>query len=447
MAHPAIPHRSRGPLLLTAIVFLVLAVRQLLFVQHYAVNILYLDAWNLHDTLFQNQSWWASFDQQWGPHRQGVGGWLLRVIANLTGWDSRFDAMAVSWLLIASASVGVYVAWRCGLRGWALAGVPVIYLNARQYAFFIVNSNPSHGALPVLLFGVWAMCWFAKDVVRLPAITLLTIALIFTGFGLFVGIITPLLFGAEMIAAYRSADRRRAAGVAVGLIFLAAAWAVFFHGYAFDQAGPIVLSFARVRDFVFFIGVLFSNAAGIGSWSGIPGAESIACGLIIFATVLTICLLRGWRSLKAGVVGDRVSVIIFSLAAFSILFAVGSASGRVDAGWKAGLASRYVTLAIPAFLAMVLHTATSHYRVVAQASIVFSCLLALGTGGLYQTDLNTCDHLHDGCLRWAQMYRLTHDETGATQLAHFQVYPTPRLKERLAFLERNRLNFLAPVAR
>ena len=437
---------SVAALIATAVVFLVLAVRQQVFVHRYAVDVLFMDTWDLYRPMLHGQGWWASFDQQHGPHRQGLGGWAMRATADLTGWDSRADAAVISWTLTAAVPLGVLLAWRCGVRGWPLVGVPVLYLNARQSGFFIAMGNPAHGAIPVLLFTAYGLAWFARaTAVRLSLLVVLTAGLIFTGFGLFVGLLTPAVLSVEVVTAARGGDRRRAAAAALAVAATAATWAAFLHGYSTAEAAGTGFHFlyGRSVEYLYFIGVMLANQVGVDTWDGGPGPGTIAIGLALAALELWVCIARGRRVLRAGVPGDRASVVIFCLAAYGVVYTTQAALGRAPDGWQLGAASRYVTLGIPATVAVLLHLALSARPVLRWGALAFAGVMAAGTVSLNAGDLRAARSLHNGCIRWAWSYRTTHDQAAADRASHYQVYPGPIPADTLAYLERNRLNLFA----
>ena len=440
--------RSRLPLVATAAVFVVLAARQVAFVHRYAVDVLFWDSWELYTNRFVSGGWWAAFDQQYGPHRQGLGGLLIRVMAVHSRWDTRWDAAAVSGSLIAAVPLGVWLAWRCGVRGWPLVGVPVAYLNARQYTMFIASANPAHGALPVLLLTGLCLSWFARPVaLRLTLVAGLTGVLIFTGFGLFAGLLTPPLLWVERSSAVRRGDRRHAAAVTAALVVTLLAWVAFAHGWRSDTATDrFHFPPDRPVECLYFVGVLLGNAVGVGAASGSPAPVAVATGLAIAAVAATVCVTRGRRALRAGVSRDPASVAIFCLAAFGLLFATQAAVGRMAEGWRSGTAPRYVTLCIPLLLAILLDWATSAASWRRRAAIGFVLLLAAGTTVLWPADRASAAGLSAGCLRWRAAYLATHDQLAADRRSGFTLSPVYDLNPRLDFLRRRQLNLFDPSA-
>ena len=436
---------SRVALVVTALVYVVLAARQQAFVGRNAVDVMYFDSFDIHDVLFHGGGWWASFDQQFGPHRQGVGGLLIRVLADLTRWDTRYDAQAVSLTLIAAVPLGVWLAWRCGVRGWPLVAVPVLYLNARQYEMFVAPANPAHGALPVLLVTAICLAYFVRrTAARLGLLVGLTFCAAFTGFGLFAALLTPPLLALEYVQARHAG--RPAAGVALALAGIVAVWVGFAYGYRFDAASnKFAFPFDRPVEYLYFVGALLGNAVGAEGATGQPGWGTITIGLLLAAAGLGVAGVRGARVVRGGVVAQRADVAVFILAAFGVLFTVNAAIGRTPEGWETGIASRYVTLCIPTGLAVLLHLSTAGPRWARRLAVVYGVLVAVGTVSLYPGDTSDVKYLHDGCLRWRAAYLLTQDVRTANHLADFQIYRYPYLGEWLRYLARHQLNMFDPT--
>ena len=249
-----------------AVIFAALAWRQDRFVARYAVNLMYWDQWDFYFPLFHHQGWWDIFVRQHGPHREGVGLMVTRVLARLGGWNSRWDAFGVSDLIIGAAALALRLAWRCGIRGGlAVAAIPLIFFNLHQYEVFVGAANLSHGAMPMLLFMLYCLAWFCPEPRgRLLAVGGLTFLLVFTGFGMFIGLVTPILAGLEAIQALRSGDRTRAGFAVLALLMTAAAWALFFHDYLFiATADAFRLPWNRWQEYFFFAAMMLANSFGL----------------------------------------------------------------------------------------------------------------------------------------------------------------------------------------
>jgi hypothetical protein len=436
--------RGAVPRWIVAAVFAGLAWRQLRFVGAHSVNILYWDQWDFYRPLFQGQGWWETFAYQHGPHREGVGLVLMRILADLSGWDSRWDAFAQSLILIGAAALGLRLATRFGIPGssLALAAVPLLFLNVLQYEIFVGAVNLSYSAMPMFLLMGYCLCWFARDARwRILAISALTFLLLFTGFGLFVGILTPLLLATECVQALRAREKGPAALSGLGLAASGASWALFSHGYLFQPAVPgFRFPYERPAQYFVFVGRMLGNFFG----APILSLSGVILGLLVAAALVLICIWHGRRVVRIGVAREPASVVLFCLSAFTLLFCTNAAIGRVFTGEIAPLSSRYVTLLIPGAMALFLQIALLGRRMaLGWPAIAYAALLVPGTCFLRPLDVTGINWYTEGRTKWKAAYLETHDEAKADRIAGFPIYPGP-IGDRLRYLEERRLNLFSP---
>jgi hypothetical protein len=431
--------------LLVAVAFFLLALRQHLFVDSYAVNVMFWDQWDFYRPLFQGGNLWELFSWQHGPHRQGVGAFLIAIVAKLSGWNSRWDAFAISFVLIAAALLGLQLARRCGLSGVALIVIPLVFFNLRQYEIFVCAANVSHGAMPVLLLMAVCLSWFIeRDRVRYGVLVLITFLSIFTGFGLFTGLVVPLLLLCDLWHRRRQHHRERALWLA--LVGIALTWLLFAQGYRFD---PAVQGFyfphERPWEYLLFMAGMINNFFGIRG-QGV-GSMSFGMGILLFLATLTV--VHGYRLWRNGLNGQARSAVLVTLALFSLLFCCQTAVGRVVLGWKeASTTSRYVPLMIPLGLAIYLYIATLPSRFRPQLlCVVFALVLAIGTFRMHGADKQFIAKYSFGRLTWKAAYLATGDMGKAGELSKFNIYPAMQIDDRLDFLRRHKLNLFNPHGR
>jgi hypothetical protein len=349
---------DRLGVMLAAAAFFLLAWRQHRLVDRYAVNVIYWDQWGIYGNLFQNKSWWSGFCYQLGPHRMGVGFIVFRILANLSGWNSRWDAFSVSFTLIFAAAMAWKLALNCGVRaGASLVAIPLLFFNRHEYAAFSETANISHGAMPIFLMVLYCLSSFlSRPGWRLTMQAGLAFLLIFTGFGLFVGIVAPFLFGLEILQAWRSGDRSRCAWALFALALVAAGWLIFLHGYLFAPAVPnFRFPYGKPHEYFLFLAIMLANFFGVAH----AGVADLWVGAAAAAALVAVVVLYACRTIKRGVAEDPVNPIIFLLAAFELIYLVNTAIGRVMLGLgDAPIASRYVVLMIPGGLAIYLALAT-----------------------------------------------------------------------------------------
>jgi hypothetical protein len=429
---------------LVAAICVGLAWRQLRFVDTHAVNMMYADQWDFYRPMFLGQGWWQTFDLQHGPHREGVGLLVTRVLANMSGWDSRWDSFAASLLLIGGAALGLRLARCFGIPGHSLllAAVPLLFLDVHQYESLIGAVNLSHGVMPLALFMAYCLAWFLPRAVRrLMAIGALTFLLIFTGFGLFVGLLTPLVVGTEAVQALRRRDGSGAAIAAAALVITGAGWALFARGYTFEPAvAGYRFPYEHPFEYVVFVGRMLGNFFGAPVLSLIQ----LAIGLVAAAGLVAICAWNAIRLASNGVARDPRAVVLFCLSGFTLVFCANCAVGRVFTGPYAPLAPRYATLLIPGGLALFLQLgALATRRAFLGLAVAYTVLLIPGTAFLRAEEVVGANWYTDGKRAWRTAYLKTHDEGAADRVAHFSVYPFP-IGERLRYLEKRELNLFLP---
>ncbi len=432
--------RRRVSMWAVAAVFAGLAARQLSFVNTHAVNVLFWDQWDFYTPMFRGQGWWETFAHQHGPHREGAGLVLTRVLADLSGWNSRWDAFAVSALMIGAAALGIRLARCFDVPGHSvlLAAVPLLFLNVHQYEIFVGAANLSYAAMPMALFMAYCLCWFARDAGwRVAAISALTFLLIFTGFGLFAGLLTPPLLAAEAIQAWRSGERPHALKAALGVAASGVSWALFARGYTFQPAVPgFRFPYERPLEYLVFVGRMLGHFFG----GALLSRGELAVGFSVAACLVVIAVLNGVRCMKMGVAREPRSVVLFCLASFTLLFCANCAIGRVFTGSIAPYASRYSALLIPAGLALSLQFAVLARRgVFAWVALAYTGLLVPATAFPSTYEVSGAEWYTDVRSAWKAEYLKTHDKADADRVAHFEIYPGP-LGDRLTYLEEHDLN-------
>ena len=426
--------------LLDALVFTILAARQLLLVNRYAVNVLFWDQWDLYGPFFHSPGWWEVFAHQHGPHRMGVGALAMWAGASVSGWNCRYDSFEVSLFMIAAAALALRLTRYYDGHRLPLVAIPLLFFNVHQWEMLVAPSNPSHGAAPLFLLMLYCLAWFRRDARgRILALSALNFLLIFTGFGLFVGILTPVLLTVEGIQAWRAKETVHAGLAALGVGACMEAWALFAHGYVFNPAVPgFHFPYAKPLAYVTFVTSMLASFYHVPG----PGLMSLVVGFSIASLLVGLCLWHVLRILVFGVAHEPRSVVIVCLTAFALLYCANTAVGRVMLGGYAAYATRYVPLMVPAALAIYLQLAQMSWRPWAgRVALLYILLLVPATAVTRSDEFTSMAYYSEGRQRWAQAYLRYHDQTKANEAAHFKIYPLPILADRLRYMEEHHLNF------
>jgi hypothetical protein len=423
-----------------AAVFVGLAWRQLELVNTHAVNMMFGDQWDLYQPMFLGQGWWETYALQHGPHREGIGLVLTRALAIASGWDSRWEAFAASVLLIGAAALGLRLVRLFGVarNSLLLVAVPLLFLNVHQYETFVGPVNLSYSAAPMVLFMAYCLSWFLPgNLWRLLAIAALTFLLIFSGFGLFVGLLTPPVLVVEAVQAWRSRERAHVAAALAAIALTGAGWALFARGYTFQPSAPgFRFPYEHPLEYFVFVGRMLGNFFG----AEVMSRWEVWVGLAAAAGLAAISVGNAVRCVARGVAREPRSTVLFCLATFTLLFCFNCAVGRVFTTPIAPLAPRYATLLIPGGLAIYLQLEALAARAgLRWLAIAYTVILIPGTSVQHADEVIGANWFADGRRSWKSAYLQTHNEAEADRISHFSVYPLP-LGDRLKYLEDRRLN-------
>ena len=325
-----------------------------------------------------------------------------------------------------------------------LVAVPLLFLNVHQYEIFAGAVNLSYGAVPMVLLMAFCLAWFMPgDTERLMSIGVLAFLLIFSGFGLFAGLLAPPLLLVEAAQAWRSRERAHAMKALAALAITGVGWALFAHGYTFQPAvSGFRFPYERPLEYLVFVARMLGNFFGTAALS----RTQLVAGTAAALGLLAIAVRNGFACFRKGVSRDPRSVVLFCLATFSLLFCANCAVGRVFTGPIAPLAPRYATLLIPAGLAIFLQFEEMASRArFAGLAVLFALLLVPATAVQRADEVYGANWFANGRRAWMAAYLKTHDEGQADRTSHFSIYPAP-LGDRLKYLEDRHLNlFRQPV--
>lgn len=441
-------------LIFVGTITIILLVRFLFFVSQNSVNILFWDQWDFLTPLFTSKDdLWTMFSLQHGPHRQGLGGILLKIIYPLSGWNTHLEVLISALLVAVACSVALLVKRKAfGRYTWTDIVIPLTFFTLLQYENFIGTPNPAHGPIPTLLISTIAYCLLIQNtLVRALSLAFLTFFTTYTGFAIFSGI--PIIF-LLIVQVWKSPvkSEKLIYGLSVGLCILS--FSSFLIGY---KNQPAVDCFKFPHDhplqYLEFIILLFGRAAGLRNIGGLLNPSSLSNFLsptfilaaIVFAALALTAIFHLVKLLRFQ---DRQSELIFYLASFTLIFATFTAIGRVCLGTNAPLASRYVPYSTPGILALYfcclrLPSVVSFHRSLRSGLLIaLVVLLSVKEIDLPSSDRAIVNWYRTGKARWTECYVQKYDTTTCDRVAKFKVYPNAKdIEEKLQYLRVNNLNF------
>jgi hypothetical protein len=420
--------------------FLFLAGRLAYFLNRYTVNIIYWDQWDFLQGMFDGADAWTLFRWQHGPQRQGLGNLISAVLYPITSWDGRTDAVvsAVSMGLAALAALWL-VKRVCGtLRPWDVVA-PLLFLTTTNAESYVVAPNSAHGPIPALLLIAYALALTVQShSKRCALLVVLNFFAVNTGFTLLLGGITPVLL--LLFACAHGVSTRDRAVYAAGIVASLSALALFFHGFIPHSATDCFqFPHPRAWEYVPYIGFVLARPFGLEA-GGTAGQLLIGSGVAFaVATFATYAVFRVLR-----VSDDSTLWLVTSaLVGFALLFASGSAVGRICLGFQSANASRYIPYILPGMLAMYLVIRRSAPTSQVAAALLPVVLVACITKETDEQSANEATAYLKYKQRWRDCYVAMHNISACDAYAGHGVYPAPQatnLQQKLDWLEERRLN-------
>jgi len=411
----------------------------------YSVSLLYIDQWDFFGPFFHHDPGFAElFFRQHGPHREGLGLIADKFLLPWTDWSTRGDSFLIGGCIFAAMLAALLLKRRLfGAWSYFDVAIPLLFLTLAQFETLVAAPNPGYAGIPLLLIMLYCLVLLQPNWrLRYPLLLLLDFFLIYTGFGIFMGVVTLGVLGLEYYWCFRGKKRVPAPVAVAGLLMAAALLGSFFVNYNFTSSvGCFAPGEANPISYPRFMVVMYGAfLVRRTSWH----ALEVLGGVIFPAAAAVVCwhLPRLVQHLSEGHLVGAV------LLGYGLLYSASAAFGRVCLGIQAGADSRYVTLMIPAFLALYFFLlSTPRTRVVLLTTAVFLCMVAFSA-----IPLPAAMHpgsllwFYEGKRAWAECYARTSNLQYCNDSTGFRVHPDPvatGLQQKLDFLEGHRLNLFS----
>ncbi len=418
-------------------------------IDRYSVNLLFWDQWDFYEAFFfdKHLSLWQLFSWQHSPHRQGLGFILTDIINRLSGWNTRAECFAAGIImLIALLFFGAVKRKLTGGFSRFDVILVIIVLTPLQHGIFSGTPNLSHGSVPILLVSIYCLSWMAANRnFRYGSVLLVNYIMIYTGFGIFIGIITPGLFLLESISSYRK--KRGPWGPAENGAFILSVLSLFSfcYGYTFNPAVEgFQFPYPEWWNYPIFIIIGLANFWGM---KGV-GVYSLLAGGLTLGIFIWLIFHYGKRLVTfalATVEPDKTSkdaaLINFSLLLFTLLFCANTAVGRISLGLNAAQTTRYVPYMIPAFVACYYHLRLKYSeKTLLSITLLFAIIFSTT---FIKPDLRQMKLSATQKRLWKEKYLEVEDNYAAEQYSGIQIYPVPddtNLVNKLNYLKEKKLN-------
>jgi hypothetical protein len=320
-------------------------------------------------------------------------------------------------------------------------------LSPVEYQTVIGVTHYSHGPLPFLLLILFCLAWTIRNhVAKYAWVVVLSFLSTFTGYGMCVGLLCPVIMAIDLwTRGSELSNRERWAGV-ISLCLSALVLICFFYGFRssdgvcpphafFNPGTGLPTPYPNPIHYLLFMAFMFGNFVGLKATLALIPA-------ILGGTAILFIVFAG---LVASLRRNPHQVVPFTLIAFSLLFAVMAAQGRMCLGLSAALGSRYMIYLVPAFLGLYLLAITIADRIWRTVGLLVVASLALMSSVfIHGPDRNDMTEIRRLKIEWSQCYVSSHNLLECNRDSHAPSYSYPdTIQSQLDFLERNRLNFFS----
>ena len=438
-------YSNRWPLRIVWLITFISSLHLLFFVDLYAVNLIYHDQWGLYRPMFEEEGIIGAFLYQHGPHRQGLGGVFTYLVAQASDWSTVTESYMIASCLIFATGLLIQLKQRLfGRLSYSDAALPLIVLNLVQIETILITPNVAHSILPLVLLLIIANAWLSRVNMIRYGISSLTAALaLFTGFGIFVWVAFLSLLIIHAMREWRHGMIYKSIQAIGCILFLALCGGLFMIGYQSNLANSD-FSFPHqpLSDYIAFLDYLFGRLFYL---------PKIARPYVGFAILFCLVFAALFALLKFAYSQEDDKVysvsVFFFVASFS--FVGFAAIGRVSLGVDGGGSSRYLTLALPAIVALYFllveltrNTGRSLFRICP----IFASIMVLSylSNTIFAHEKSA--EKRDGKEAWLQAYQKADNLHQAETVSGFHIYPNvDEIEERMVYLRERKLNLFSEL--
>jgi hypothetical protein len=249
----------------------------------------------------------------------------------------------------------------------------------------------------------------------------------------------------DCLGAARVGRKRALAGAAGALMIALLSLASFFIGYTFAPGvDGFRFPYGDLLAYPRYAALMFANVFGLKVHDRV-GATFV--GVILLACAVGVLAHHLRLMVRRDAAPESRSRVVALLLGFALVFALLTAVGRAFLGVSTADSSRYYLYLVPGILGLYFHLLTLRAATLRRWGVTVLLLAALAAGlHLSRQDEAAMAWVSNGKRAWRNCYLETEDIAGCDRATRFKIYPRPEatgLKQKLDFLERNRLNLYA----
>jgi hypothetical protein len=283
-----------------------------------------------------------------------------------------------------------------------------------------------------------------RPVIRYSALLVVNFLTIYSGYGFFMGLVTPALLLVDVLIALRANQKRNLVPSASAFVLALVSLASFFVGYPFAPAAPCYrFPLHPLYSYPWFMALMLANPFRLKGHG--PLATIVGVALLALAVQILVRRLRDlWNGNSPQPGLARVSAVLLG---FTLLYAGGAAIGRLCFGLDYAQESRYVVFVNLALLAFYLE-ALALKSAVAQKRVLAALFVGLLAGNFYPShrDRAQMQYFSETKSAWKQCYLQYEDISRCDRQAGGVAYPRPeqtQMQQKLEYMKAHRLNLFS----
>lgn len=379
--------RDKYSLYIIILFSILLSVRLLKFIDATAVNLLFSDHWTYLKPMFENGNAWDRFTYQHGPHRQGLGfvisGWLMQA----SNWDTRVDSYFIGIVLCVTNALLLYLLKK--YRGKIILNdliCPILVLSPIHYETILLATNSSHSVVPLFLLVLSCFAFFmANELLSAIYILVCGFLLVFTGFGLFAGLLILLFLALKSLYLSIHTQDKILHLILFGLscappLYYFCTYNFQFATYDFSLKPPTTFQYL---EFICYL------------WSGLfqirPPYAFGAGAIILLCLFASLAMLhKEFYQTK-----DKKYLIPFYFIVSSLLYSIAVSTGRIETGANFAQGSRYMTLPMLGIFGLYLSIQAIKIKWIKTTSMFILFLLSINDINLDKTHYEVLNGFQD----------------------------------------------------
>jgi hypothetical protein len=232
--------------------------------------------------LFKNGNIWEVFSWVNGPHRGGIGFLITKMIAILSGWNTRVECFAIAGTVFLAMIFAFVLKKRLiGSICWTDLAISLMFLTPLQWEIY---NTPDLGlaATPLLLVILYCLAWMINSVAyRYSIVLILNFLMIYSGYAWPIAFITPVLF---VYSFFKERLGKKLVVWWIALLISLFSIGTFFIGFKFNSG----VEETNISIEQFWIMFLKFIALLFGSFFGIKEHSVYA---LVFGSIIVLLLL------------------------------------------------------------------------------------------------------------------------------------------------------------